>query len=355
MNRTRAIADRVAALSLSLVAAVNLLFVLFFAAVLVLVSGRARAEEVACEGTNLVEALSERDPARLRRMREEAAATPNGQGLLWRVEGRDGPPSFLFGTMHMTDPRVVAMPAAAQAAFAAADTVAIETTDLLDEKALMAALAETPELMMFPPGEALTDHLTPEEQERLRTALQTYGVPLQSVVKLKPWMLLSLVAQPACEVERQEAGAVVLDDKLARDARAAGKRLVGLETAREQFSAIASLPMEMHIEGLISTIDLGENVDDVTETMIGLYLDGEIGMVLPAITSLLPQGAQFAAGSAAFEEKLIKARNRVMAERAIPLLEEGGAFIAVGALHLPGETGLVALLREEGYTVSRAD
>ncbi|MCT7376604.1 TraB/GumN family protein [Chelativorans salis] len=355
MKRTRALADRIAVLSLNLVAAINLLFVLFFVAVLVLVSGRARAEETVCEGTDLVEALSERDPALLRKMREEAAATPNGEGLLWRVEGKGGAPSFLFGTMHMTDPRVVAMPEAARAAFAAAHTVAIETTDVLDQKAMMAALAETPELMMFPPGEALTDYLTAEEQERLREALDTYGVPLQSVVKLKPWMLLSLIAQSACEVERQEAGVLVLDGKLAKDAKAAGKRLVGLERASEQFSAIASLPMEMHIEGLISTIDLGEGVNDVTETMIGLYLNGEIGMVLPAITRLLPQGAQFAAGSAAFEEKLITARNRVMAERALPLIEEGRAFIAVGALHLPGETGLVALLREEGYTVSRAD
>jgi uncharacterized protein YbaP (TraB family) len=44
-----------------------------------------------------------------------------------------------------------------------------------------------------------------------------------------------------------------------------------------------------------------------------------------------------------------------MAERALPFLEEGGAFIAVGALHLPGEAGLVELLRAKGYTVTAED
>ena len=40
-----------------------------------------------------------------------------------------------------------------------------------------------------------------------------------------------------------------------------------------------------------------------------------------------------------------------MAERAAQYLEKGNAFMAVGALHLPGKDGLVALLRDEGFTV----
>ena len=57
----------------------------------------------------------------------------------------------------------------------------------------------------------------------------------------------------------------------------------------------------------------------------------------------------------AFWERLVARRNRRMVERMLPGLRQGGVFVAVGALHLPGEEGLVALLRQEGFTVERVD
>ena len=53
-----------------------------------------------------------------------------------------------------------------------------------------------------------------------------------------------------------------------------------------------------------------------------------------------------------FEEIMIAARNKVMSERASKILAEGNAFIAVGALHLPGEKGLVEMFRKSGYSVT---
>ena len=57
-------------------------------------------------------------------------------------------------------------------------------------------------------------------------------------------------------------------------------------------------------------------------------------------------------GAAQFQETLIVNRNYVMVERMLPILESRSALVAVGALHLPEETGIVTLLRNEGYTVS---
>ena len=56
-----------------------------------------------------------------------------------------------------------------------------------------------------------------------------------------------------------------------------------------------------------------------------------------------------------FKSLLLDTRNQRMAERAAPFIEDGNAFIAVGALHLPGETGLVQLLRDRGYKVTAVD
>ncbi|HEV3043732.1 MAG TPA: TraB/GumN family protein, partial [Roseiarcus sp.] len=54
----------------------------------------------------------------------------------------------------------------------------------------------------------------------------------------------------------------------------------------------------------------------------------------------------------AFSVLLLRERNHVMVDRAKPLIEAGGAFIAVGAFHLSGKDGLVALLRGDGFTLT---
>ena len=152
MKRVIAIADRTAFASLKLLVALNVLFFLSFLVIALLAAGRARAETPGaetqvCAGADMLSALQKDDPAAYRKIETEAAATPNGKGLLWKLEKAGERPSFLFGTMHMTDPRVTALPPAAQKAFDAADTVVIETTEVLDKQKMMAAFLKEPELI----------------------------------------------------------------------------------------------------------------------------------------------------------------------------------------------------------------
>ena len=346
--------DRAAGLALTGLAALNLLFIAAFVATLVLSVTQAPAAPAACAGTDLLARMAHDDPARLAQIRAEAAGVANGKGVLWRI-GKDGAaPSWLFGTMHMADPRVVALGAEARAAFDAAATVVIETTEVLDPAKMMAAIAADPELTMFTDGTTLMSLVPEDERAAVVAALERRGIPPASVARMKPWMISAMVALPACELARKAAGAPVLDARLAADGEAAGKALGGLETVAEQLGAMASLPLDFHIQGLVDTLKLGEALDDVIETMIGLYLQEETGMFWPFFHAALPGGeggADAGGGFAAFEEAMVTARNRTMATRAVPFIEAGGAFIAVGALHLPGDEGLIALLREKGYRV----
>lgn len=354
MKRVVAIADRSAVLWLKLLAAINVLFFLSFLAVAMLASGQARAEMPECTGKDLMASIRKDDPDTLRKIEQEAAATVNGKGLLWKLEKEGRAPSFLFGTMHMTDPRVTSLPSAAQRAFDASQTVVIETTDVLDQGRMMASMMKKPELMMFTDDTTLPSLLSPEDAAVVDAALTKRGIPPASVAKMKPWILSAMAALPACETARKAAGAPVLDVKLAKDAEAEGKKLEGLETATEQLEAMASLPMDFQLKGLVETLKLGDKLDDVVETMIVLYLQGDIGMYWPLFRATLPGETEDKAGYAAFEETMITARNKTMAGKAEPLLVEGNAFIAVGALHLPGPDGLVELFRKAGYTVSPA-
>jgi uncharacterized protein YbaP (TraB family) len=355
MKRAVAIADRIAHKALLLLAALNVLFFISFLVMIMLATGRAHAETSACKGTDMLAALQKSDPALVEKIEAEAAETPNGKGLLWKIEKAGAKPSFLFGTMHMTDPRVTTLTPIARKAFDASGTVVIETTEILDQSKMMAAIMKEPDLTMFTDSTTLTSLLSPEDAAMVDKALDARGIPPASVSKMKPWMLSAMVALPACELARKASGAPVLDIRLAQDAKTAGKELEGLETVAGQLRAMASLPMDFHMKGLVDTLKLGDQVDDVIETMIVLYQRGDTGMFWPLFRAVLPNETNGEDGYAAFDEAMIKARNRTMAERAEPVLARGSAFIAVGAMHLPGSDGLIALLRNDGYKVTAVD
>ncbi|MGB3502930.1 MAG: TraB/GumN family protein [Mesorhizobium sp.] len=356
MKKVTALADHLSAPLLWLVALANLLFIAAFVATLLLLGGQARAEtEIpACKGADMLPEMAKDDAAGFARMQADAAATPNGVGLLWKVEKAGAEPSFLFGTMHMTDPRVVTLPTSAQTAFDAASTVVIETTDVLDQSAMTASLMASPELMMFTDGTTLTSLMSPDDAKVVEEGLAKRGIPAQAVERMKPWMLTSMLAVPACELARKAAGAPVLDVNLAEQAKVAGKEIAGLETAKSQIEAMASLPIEFHVEGLVETMKLGDRIDDVIETMIEIYKTEATGLFVPFMRVASPDSAS-GDGYAVFEEKMITSRNVGMAKNSEPFLDKGKAFIAVGAMHLPGDQGLVELLRKDGYTVTRVD
>ncbi len=338
--------------ALGILAAANWLLVTTLLVAAFLMTARpADAQSPECGGENLFASMERDNPALAVSLRKEASEAVNGKGLLWRVENADGEPSWLFGTMHMTDPRVVSLPKRASEAFDAARLVVIETTDILDQAKMTAAMMKRPELMMFTGEDTLSSLIPPDDLAEVSEALSDRGIPLSSVEKMKPWIISALVALPACEMARKTAGANVLDEQLAADALAAGKELAGLETAESQLEAMASLPMSLHVAGLVETLKLGDKIDDVMETMIQLYLEGETGLFWPFFGAVLPETEDDEGLYAAFQETMVSTRNRGMADRALPMIAEGGAFIAVGALHLPGEEGLIALLEAEGLAV----
>jgi uncharacterized protein YbaP (TraB family) len=355
MKRVIAIADRAASVSLKLLVAFNVLFFLSFLAVLLFAAGRAHAGIPVCTGADMLTALRKDDPATYRKIEAEAAATPNGKGLLWKLEKAGEKPSFLFGTMHMTDPRVTTLPPAAQKAYDAADTIVIETTEVLDQQKMMATLLKEPDLTMFTDNTTLSSLLSPDDAAAVSKALDARGIPSASVARMKPWMLSAMVALPACELARKAGGAPVLDVKLAEDAKASGKVVEGLETVGDQLRAMASLPLAFHLKGLVDTLKLGDRINDVNETMIVLYQRGDTGMFWPLFRSVLPGEEDDPAGYAAFEETMITSRNKVMVDHAGPILARGNVFMAVGALHLPGSEGLVEDFRKAGYTVTAID
>lgn len=339
-----------------LVAAASLPMILLLLLAFSLVStGPAGATDLpACTGTDLREKVSAENPEAYQAALEAAAALPNAKGLLWKVENGKAAPSWLYGTMHVTDPRVTDISDKARDAWRDAGTMVIETLGVLDEKKAAAAMFMKPEYTMMTGNETIEDFLTETDRSALSEALGQRGLSLALVRKMKPWLIASMVTVPDCEVKRKAAGIEILDIKLAKAAEQAGKRLLGLEDIAEQIGVMASLPVEFQVQSLIASLAIEDQMPDVFETMTQLYIEENVVAAMQIITAAFPEsmGADIE-GYTAFEEAVITKRNHIMAERAQPILEEGNAFIAVGALHLPGEEGVVELLRKQGWTVTR--
>lgn len=260
-------------------------------------------------------------------------------------------PSYLFGTIHLSDPRVLTLPKTAEEAYQSAQTVVIETTDVLDPKAFLRIRLEKPDLLLFTDGSTLRSHIPAERYADIEQKLADRGIVLDAVARMKPWVLSTLLALPKCERERKSEGEKSLDERLALDAQAEGRDVQGLESAAEQLEAMNKMPLDFHIRNLIASVDYGDKIEDAMETTTALYLDGEVGMIMPALRKIVPDELT-EKDYDIFLKHLISDRNQLMAKRAVPVIEKGNAFIAVGALHLPGEDGMIELLRAKGYQVT---
>jgi uncharacterized protein YbaP (TraB family) len=313
----------------------------------------ARAEDLSCGAKDLMAGLETTNPAAYAQLTMQGEKIKNSGARFWKLEKPGQAPDWLLGTIHLTDPRVTNLPEQARAAYDGASTLVLESDEILDQKKASAALMAKPDLLMYSGAKTIKTYLNASDAKILEDGLKKRGIPLSAVVKMRPYIITSMVALSTCEMSRKASGAPFLDMKLAQDAKAAGKQVLGVETLSEQLAAMASLPNDFHIRSLISTVRYPDYTADLMETTINLYLKGEMGMVMPASVYFAPEkDPADARGMAEFEEKLITIRNHHMADRGASILARGNVFMAVGALHLIGDQGLVELFRKQGYTAT---
>jgi uncharacterized protein YbaP (TraB family) len=317
----------------------------------------AQAQMPACTGKNLLDELAATDAAAHARVMAAAAATENATAVLWRIEKAGIPPSYLFGTMHLTDERINALSPAVTAALAGSRRLVLELDDL-SPGGFAKLLAESPHLgglMMFTDGRRLEQMLGADDFAKLSAVLVRAGVPPPAAGLFRPWLATLLLAVSECEQRRMTSGLPSLDARLARHAEQKGSKPLGLETVEGQFRALAGVPEGDQIEMLKAGVRYYDRIDDTIETMVQLYLRRQLGAIWPLQLALSEKVGVAPQVFDSAERAMLVTRNIGMRDKALPYLAEGGAFIGVGALHLPGRQGLVALFREAGYAVTAVE
>ncbi|MEM7301790.1 MAG: TraB/GumN family protein [Pseudomonadota bacterium] len=353
MNRLDAFLDRsiTIAIGIKLCLVASMLVVLAGASGAGAQSKTAQAQEIVCKGKNIFPALKAEDPAAYAAILSEADKLLNGESLFWKIEKEGSAPSWLLGTMHMADPRVVDMPEAADKALQQASAIAVEIAEAANEEKMAAAMMSLRKYTMLTDGSTLEDKLSPDLVEALKAKTGTQPTPWFLLKRMQPWVVAAMITLPECELARKRAKMPFLDRVIAQKAAELDIPLEGLETIEEQIKAIAGMSPEFHLEALSETIKLGDRVDDMVETMIRIYESGQIGLIWPLLEHISRQSGG-KTDYADFQAAMIDRRNQTMLDRAVPLIEKGKVFIAVGALHLPGEKGLVNLLQEQGYKLT---
>ncbi len=277
----------------------------------------------------------------------------NGDGLLWRIEKPGLAPSYLFGTIHSTDESTLEVARRAAPLIDGSKVVATELggpLDLIERANITAAMLAK---ALDRDHDTFEGAIAPEDRELIEKFVSSLGYPAEFAHHLKPWFLAILTALPACEAEREALDLPEVDQFLAQTAKDASIKVIGLETPEEQIDAIAAMRPEVAATLLtLAARDPGLN-DDLYANTLRLYRESRPAEIVAIADALGGLSESERAAQDEFMRDLLQGRNAIMAERATPLLASGGAFIAVGALHLAGKTGLIERFRADGYTVTK--
>lgn len=265
------------------------------------------------------------------------------EGLVWQLQGPRGS-VFIAGSMHLLRRERPALPTAIVKAYDESESLVMEIdTDDIDDQ-------YTAELMLrlatFSDGGSLPSIAGDGRWQKLQPMLSRVQVPESFAATLEPWGVAILLTSleyarlgfdPEIGVEKQ------LQDFAARDR----KSIAGLETPEFQIGLFDALPMDEQLQLLDMTLeDIGEMPDTVDE-LYAAWRSGD----LQALDALLLEGYR---EMPRLYADLVERRNRNWVAPIKALLDkEGDTLVVVGALHLVGERGLIALLEREGLKPQR--
>jgi uncharacterized protein len=271
-----------------------------------------------------------------------AQAGPYDHGLLWRIDKPGIAPSYVFGTLHSADPRVTTLAPQVTQALTRCRTLATEVylSDLAD--------AHFFEAMQFEDDRRLEPLLGAEAYARLKLALGDTAPPDDVLARTKPWAALLRVTAPQPAVE-----GTTLDAELVATAQSRRMAVFGLEWLDEQIAALDDIPLGTQLALLRHAIYDRSSLAAQLEPTIQAWLKRDLAALARSNRAAKADDPELAAHYAVLTRHIVDNRSVVMAHRLFLPLRSGKVFVAVGALHLYGEQGLLALLRKQGYQVRR--
>lgn len=266
--------------------------------------------------------------------------------LLWKASDADNT-VYLLGSFHLLTPADYPLDPRIDAAFDDAEHVVFE----LDPAEMAGpALGEAMRAAATRTDGRLQDELPEATWRQLQAWAADSGVSPDALQSFEPWyasLLVSLSRMRALGLDP----ALGLDRHFGRRATEAGKGVEGLETGAEQIALFDGMDAEQQRQALDEALGSPQELERNLRELHARWRAGDAEGLYEGTALRLRE--QYPALYARVNVE----RNQAWLARLQALLDEGGegedALVVVGALHLLGEDGVVALLRAEGYAVER--
>lgn len=271
-----------------------------------------------------------------------AQSSNENNTLLWKISGNGlEKPSYLFGTIHMICADDALLSDNMKKAISDCDEVYLEV-DMDNIFEMIGVVSK----MKMKGDTTLKDLLTPEDYKKVKTYFETKGsmLPFSMLETYKPMLAASTLEQSSMPCDNT----AMMEQVIMKEAKQFNKKIKGLETMSYQAGVLDSIPYKLQAEQLAAYIEKenkGEEDDKELKEMFKAYKNQD----LKRLEELL---IETDAGMSGFTDILLYHRNQNWVEKLKTLLPQNSLLIAVGAGHLPGEKGVINLLRKEGYKLT---
>ncbi len=267
--------------------------------------------------------------------------TPSNNTLLWRISGKNlTKPSYLFGTIHLVCANDLDLSETLKTAIKESDKVYLEL-DMDNLFEMMQAVQK----MKMRNDTTLSDLLSEADYKKVKAFFSNKSslIPFSILETYKPMLAASMIMQTSAGCDN----AISMEQIIMEEAKQERKEIKGMETMAYQLSIFDSIPYEVQAKQLVAFIsDEGteEKAGKDYNEMASAYRDQDLAKLEALINK-----EEFGVGN--FADLLLYNRNRTWVSTMENIFANNTAVIAVGAGHLPGEKGVINLLKKAGYKV----
>lgn len=267
------------------------------------------------------------------------AAEPKGNALLWKVSKPGYQTSYVFGTVHADRAPILAVGNKVLVQIENADMFFAEVN--LGNQAQMLFVQES---MFLPKNQSLADLVGDDLAEATRKRFRDHGMGSAIADRLRPWSAAVMLSYPKMSL------GIPLDMYLFNLAQQKGKDVGGLETVQEQLSVFDGLGAQGQKLMLQRAVENYHQAHQTMESLFNAYQRQDLRELESiAFEQMDQEPAQLVVWT---KEDLLNKRNLRFLNRMLPHMKHQSIFVAVGALHLPGDQGLLALLQAKGFQVN---
>ena len=272
------------------------------------------------------------------------------EGLFWKIEKDGEYVGHIFGTLHMNDARIGKLHDKVNKVLDDSKSFAMEAfpSDHYWNPYQGGQLIKHD--MVLPRGESLEQYVGEKTYKRIEEVLvDVLGMKPELVKTLRPWAAMRSFAV------RAESSEVILDYALLERAAEQKKELFQVESIEEFIVTLQEMPIDAQVALLKFTVASYSEMKKIIDDMLDAYLDEDLEAMHSISTSFIPREPDNEQWREIYLKHVIEIRNIVMAHYMRKPMRLKDTFIAVGAVHLYGEKGVLALIEKDGYTVSRVD